>query len=155
LAHHRQIEAQLDTLERIGVALGSPGPVAEAHAALASPLAFFDPKNARGEHLRHTMDEEASLFPRLQGVADPPNEALVSAFAEHAQLDAIYAALRDVAERPGEDATAPLGTHVRALVATYRDHIRREEVEIFPAVERLSQAELRAIGAEMQFRRVE
>lgn len=154
---HRQIEAQLALLERLAVALALPESFAEARAALTVPLAFFAPKNTRGENLRHTMDEEASLFPRLQGVPDPPLAALEAAFTEHAQVEAIYAALGDVAHRLGPDAAllAEMTLHITAFAATYREHIRKEESEIFPAATRLSMAEMRAIGAEMQFRRVE
>lgn len=154
---HRQIDLQLATLERLVAALAFPESCAEAHAGLASPLAFFDPKNTRGENLRHTMDEEASLFPRLQGVPDPPLAALEAAFSEHAQLEALYAALCDVAQRLEPDAAllAEMTLHITAYAAAYREHIRKEESEIFPAATRLSMAETRAIGAEMQFRRVE
>lgn len=151
LACHRRLEAQLATLGRIAVALrdADAARVAEAKAALAAPLAWFE-----GPGKLHALDEDGSLFPRLH---DLP--ALSELELDHRTHEAIFLALRDCARalQALPDAPAALveafAAHATALGAAYADHLRREEAEVFPAAAELPPAELRAIGIEMRLRR--
>lgn len=141
-AAHRRLEAQLATLDRIAAALRAGDPAAPA--ALAGPLAWF-----ADEGYLHSMDEEGSLFPR---VAESPATGELA--AEHRQLEAIFLAIRDVAGRLPDPALAgELATHLAAFTSAYREHLRREEAEVFPAAAQLDPAQLRAIGIELRVRR--
>jgi hemerythrin-like domain-containing protein len=148
-ACHRRIEQRLDVLARVPAALrtGEAGSGDEARQALTAFLRHFD-----DAAVKHSLDEEASLFPRLK---HPLVDELI---AEHREHEAIYLALRDAARRViAREAAArlvdDLDEHGRAMSAAYRDHIRREEAEIVPLARQLDGRELRAIGLEMRIRR--
>lgn len=133
---HRAIRAELDTLERIVAALGRDEP--EAPEALRACL-----DRLQAEMLRHTLDEDVSLFPRLGEL-----RAVAELAVEHRVIEAIFLALRDAAEH-----RAGVADHVPALVGAYREHLAREEADVLAAASRLDAATLRAIGLEMRIRR--
>jgi hemerythrin-like domain-containing protein len=148
-ACHRRIEDRLALLERALAALPAP----EAVAALGDVVRHFDTAA-----VRHTEDEEFSVFPRLAGTA--ALDTLIGDLeAEHRVAEAVYLAFRTVAERIKSepallpDVEADLRAHAAALTAAYREHIRREEAGLFPPARALPPAELRAIGIEMRLRR--
>jgi hemerythrin-like domain-containing protein len=148
-AAHRRIEAHLSTLARIVEALREPGQprLREAQAALAVPLTFF-----ATEGVRHALDEDASVFPRL---AHPGLAELTAGHREH---EAMFLAVRSVAQRlqAGEADAAlvdDLELHVGAFSAAQREHMRLEEAEVFPLIAALEPREVRAIGLEMRVRR--
>jgi hemerythrin-like domain-containing protein len=140
-ACHRRIEDRLALLERAIAALPAP----EAVAALADVVRHFDTAG-----VRHTEDEEQSVFPRL-----PREPILAELEADHRAAEAIYLAFRTVASRVAAEPSLrdELASHAAALAAAYRGHIRREEAELFPRARALSPAELRAVGIEMRLRR--
>jgi hemerythrin-like domain-containing protein len=149
LACHGRIRDQLVTLERVVVALreGGADRLAAARLALADPLRYFAEAG-----VRHSMDEDASVFPRVQHAAIP------ELTTEHRELEAIFMALRTVAVRVvagdiTDELIADLATHVEALARGYREHLHKEEAEVFPLVAALDEKELRAIGIEMRIRR--
>jgi hemerythrin-like domain-containing protein len=148
-ACHRRIEAQLASLERIVNALrtGDAAHVLAARAALADPIKYFAEAGAR-----HTLDEEASVFPRIQ------HARIAAITAEHREHEAMYLALRTVGLRIAAGETEArlvddLALHAGAMSAAYAEHIRHEESELFPLVAALDAKELRAIGIEMRIRR--
>ena len=145
---HGKIRGRLDSLPRIAAALREPGRSDEARTALAEVLGFFETSVAR-----HHEDEEFSLFPRLQD--DPATNALLDAIgAEHRTLEAIFLALKTILPRlPSREALADLDDHLPVFVSTYREHLEREEREVFERAVTLPPAELRAIGIEMRLRR--
>jgi hemerythrin-like domain-containing protein len=150
-ACHRRIEKHLAILGRSLEALeqGEATLAADARRAIRAALAFLD-----GPAATHALDEEASVFPRL-------HSPLVHELAlEHREHEAIYLALRTVALRladPASETTETLiedfASHLRALVASYTEHMSREEEELFPLIRDLDGRELRAIGLEMRIRR--
>jgi hemerythrin-like domain-containing protein len=149
IACHGRIHAQLETLERVVAALreGGVDRVAAARLALADPLRYFTEAG-----VRHSLDEDASVFPRVQ------HPAIAELTVEHRELEAIFLALRTVALRVVAGETRPevvddLASHVEALARGYREHMRREEADVFPLVAALEEKELRAIGLEMRIRR--
>jgi hemerythrin-like domain-containing protein len=138
---HDKMRERLDSLERAAAALASdPEP---AFAAIREVLDHF----ARAG-VRHTEDEEGSVWPRVRGAALEP--ALEELSTEHRAVEAILLALRDTVTREvAEDSAA----HARAFAAAYREHLRKEEEQVFPALRALDPAELRAIALEMRLRR--
>jgi hemerythrin-like domain-containing protein len=148
-ACHRRIEAQFAALERIVAALrsGDEAQVVAARVAVVDPLKFFAEAGAR-----HALDEDASVFPRIQ------HPGVIELASEHREHEAMYLALRTVGSKVAAgDVDArlvdDLELHARAMKAAYAEHIRFEEEEIFPLVAALDAKELRAIGIEMRIRR--
>jgi hemerythrin-like domain-containing protein len=141
---HRAIEERLATLERAAAALEAAP--AEAAAAMRGILAALE-----ATHVRHTEDEELSLWPRV--IDDGCAALLDELTAEHRAMEAIHLSLRDVLLRAAPELHEELRLHARALASAYRDHMRREEEQVMPRVRSLDEAELRAIGLEMRIRR--
>src|SRR5262249_46332715 len=145
---HRKLEDRLRQLERAGAALSDP----EALPLLQEIVRHFETAGAR-----HTEDEEASIFPRL--AAEGLDDTIAALEGEHRETGATSPPGRPVARRLAEapalaaDLGGELRAHAAALAAAYREHIRREEAEIFPRVAGLDAAQLRAIGIEMRLRR--
>ena len=145
---HRRIEGNLDSLPRILDALAACDP--EAKPALGEVLRYFDRAG-----VRHTEDEEFSVFPRIAG--DATRALIDTLHAEHQEHEVIYLAFRTVAlkllEAPDPERIPELRDHAKALSGAYRDHIAREEKDLIPAIQALPEVELRAIGLEMRLRR--
>jgi len=145
---HRKIEERLAALARAAAAPSHP----DTASVLREFMQYFDTGG-----VKHTLDEEASIFPRIRG--EGADELLETLEAEHRTAEAIYLAVRTVAQRIVEDpataaeAAADLPTQAAALDAAYREHIAREEAELFPLIRALDAAQLRAIGLEMKLRR--
>jgi hemerythrin-like domain-containing protein len=138
---HDRMRERLDALDRATAALADdPG---AAFAAIAEVLAHFEKAG-----LRHTEDEEGSVWPRVRGAVD---EAVLDDLgAEHRAIEAIHLALRDtVARTVAGEARA----HAAVFAAAYREHMHKEEERVFPALASLDPAEVRAIGLEMRLRR--
>lgn len=146
---HRKIEDRLTGLERViaAVAEGDESVLPAAREALTAFVRHFD-----GAAAIHTLDEEASIWPRIQ---DP---CLAELSAEHREHEAIYQAVRAVAQSIIAGRTAPgiapdLALHGGAMIAAYREHIEKEERLLFPLIRALDERELGAIGLEMRMRR--
>ena len=155
MACHRRIEQRLDTLVNAADHLINDRPA--ALNALANSLHFLDTNG-----LRHTEDEEASLFPRLRPKVSPDEIGFIDSLeSQHAEAESIYAELKLLAARlnlEGGLSPEPIG-HYRAcaerLRSLYRSHIRSED-EILTAMARrsLGESELAEISKEMRERRV-
>jgi hemerythrin-like domain-containing protein len=144
---HVKIEMRLASLPKICEALRARDP--EAKAALAAVVQHFDTAG-----VKHTEDEEFSVFPRL---SSPAARALIDKLdAEHREHEAIYLAFRTVAKKSLDedgDVVGELEQHAAALSSAYREHIALEERDLIPEVKALASPELRAIGLEMRMRR--
>lgn len=86
----------------------------------------------RNEHRVHLRDEEEELFPLLLRHAESEPASLHEARLQHAQLEGLarkleIAVTADIVDREALDAT---GTLLEA-------HIRLEERQLFPLIERL------------------
>jgi len=164
-------------LERREAVTGARELLLECHerirrfTALAEKLAAADaPAEELGEAARslvryfslslplHVQDEDLSLRPRLERVAEIPELADMS--AQHEAIEARLAELiprwQRVAEGPSErDALREtLASGARALADQMDAHLALEERAILPAMDRLAPAELDAIAAEMRARRI-
>jgi hemerythrin-like domain-containing protein len=163
MACHRRIEQRLETLERAAAVLATRRE--EALAAIESAIAFLDESG-----VRHTQDEEQSVFPRLQSKAAPDELAFVEHLqTDHSEADRIFGCLKQAfrrmreqappysisskADRPGE-AESDFRRYASELGALYRRHIAEED-EVLVAIgrQRLSNSDLEAISSEMRERR--
>ena len=148
-----KIEAQLSVLER-AVGVLREGDTATALGAVAAAQAHF-----AGPGVKHTADEEESLFPRLRRYAEGSERLVLDALdeleAQHRVADRAHAELDALVEATPEPDVDALGACVEALVALYGPHILIENDVIFPAAGRLLPPdELLAVGREMRARRV-
>ena len=149
-ACHRRIERQLATLDRLRRHLPAHGCDADARAAAAGILRYFD---TAAPH--HHADEEESVFPRLVAAA-PDALALVETLArEHEALAANWQRLRPVLAALTAGEAAPLTAElVDGVRAAYAAHIAIEEAELIPwAARSFDAATLATVAGEMAARR--
>ncbi|MGE3274411.1 MAG: hemerythrin domain-containing protein [Vicinamibacterales bacterium] len=156
---HRRIEHFLHVLSAVAVDVAGGPLTSSTRGALEGAVRYFTTAAPK-----HTADEEVSLFPRLRRRGDPAlTETLASldrlehdhdeAEARHAAVDVLVRQwLAD--DRLGEAETARLRDHLACLQRLYREHIRVEDDEVFPAARRaLDSGEIAQIGREMAARR--
>jgi hemerythrin-like domain-containing protein len=148
-ACHRRIEDRLSTLERAGERLASKDEAekTEAIAAIASAVRFLDSSG-----VKHTDDEESSLFPRLLPRLDPEERGYIESLErQHREVDQAYAELKSAIDAGDPDRYRTAVTRVAGL---YRQHIASEDRVLTAIANRhLSPADLEAIAAEMRARR--
>jgi hemerythrin-like domain-containing protein len=158
---HERIEAQLSALERAAEILraGDTQSLSRVFAAVDSACAHFAIAG-----VKHTEDEDVSLFPRLRERGGTAGQDALAAMAElesqhrtaeqlHAQFDELVGSLpRDgSADAKDLDCFSDLVTELTTL---YRPHILLENNFVFPvAAEVLPASEIQALGEEMRARR--
>ena len=158
---HVKIELQLESLERAVRMLANDDGEATpfAMAIIAAARAHFS-----GPAVRHTADEEASLFPRLRRFASDSENGLLAALKElesqHRDLDVVHARFDELIDiawrepRPGQLEVDELELTVGEMLGIYRPHIQMENEIIYPEAARiLAPDELLAVGNEMRARR--
>ena len=153
---HRRIERFLDVLCNVAEHARDRRLTQEETDAVQSSLKYFHEGG-----VRHTADEEQSLFPRLRTAA---NEQALTAVEhlekEHREADQLHVdAERIYTEwiRAGKISTLEhesLLTSTRRLRELYADHIRAEEQTVFPiASQVLDPPAIAAMGEEFRARR--
>jgi hemerythrin-like domain-containing protein len=146
LACHERIEEKLCVLERAVAALEDRPE--EAHAAILTVFRHFDTAG-----VRHTQDEERSLFPRLREHLDAAGRQYLETLEDqHREAEDVYAMLHDVPAA----GTDPAGYQAIAsrFCALYREHMASESRELIAAARRvLGEEELETLALEMQERR--
>lgn len=154
-ACHRRVEHRLETLARAIAAL--PGQPAEALAAIDAALAFFATNG-----VRHTEDEEMSLFPRLLPKLTASERVVIELLEqEHGEAGLLHTELERLAVRlhegvPDETAIEAFEACLRRLASLYGRHIAIEDTQVAGfARSRLNAVELAAISAEMKGRRAQ
>jgi len=158
---HERIETQLSSLERAAEILrvGDRRSLTIVFAAIDGAVAHFAVPG-----IKHTEDEEVSLFPRLRQHGGPAGTDVIAAMAElesqhrsaeelHSEFDAFVVTL----PRDGSADARELdcfGGLVASLTTLYRPHITLENNVVFPAAARILPAgEIQALGEEMRARR--
>ncbi|HVZ82956.1 MAG TPA: hemerythrin domain-containing protein [Terracidiphilus sp.] len=153
---HRRIERFLSVLQQVAARAAGRTLTPEERSSVEAALHYF-----RTGGLRHTADEEESLFPRLH------NTGAALALAEldrlehdhsraqelHDVADALFTRWLTQGQLPAEDAER-LTLANRELAALYAAHIAVEETTIFPqAAVALDKPAIAAIGEEFRRRR--
>ncbi|MGO9777785.1 MAG: hemerythrin domain-containing protein [Terracidiphilus sp.] len=153
---HRRIERFLHLLWVVADRAPGRALTDEETAAVQSALHYF-----RVGGLRHTADEEESLFPRLRAESTAGNlEELGglesdhrSANELHLAVDALYSAWIATGRLSPEDEMR-LRSNTEQLKHLYEDHILVEEKIVFPrAAEMLNSQAIAAMGQEFHARR--
>jgi len=153
---HRRVEQFLGILCTVAERAAGRGLTGEEAAAVNAALQYF-----RTGGIRHTADEEESLFPRLR--AHARNESMANldalesdhetAAALHDSVDQLYAEWRAAGAMSPERAQQ-LRAATDRLKALYHAHIAVEESVVFPeAAKSLDRATISSIGQEFRARR--
>jgi hemerythrin-like domain-containing protein len=155
---HKRIAYFLETLVFAGNKFhGLPLPN-DVRSAVLNSLRYF-----REAAPNHTADEEKSLFPRMRASITQEQSATIlmeslesehrSAEIQHEAVDELFRSWISHGQLGADDSESLLSTLAR-LKSFYAEHIRNEELTIFPlAEESLSDAEIASIGIEMAARR--
>lgn len=158
---HERIEAQLSALERAGEILraGDARSLPRVFATIDGACAHFAIPG-----VKHTEDEEVSLFPRLRERGGTAGQDAIAAMDElesqhrrgeqmHAEIDELVGCL----PRDGSADARELDRFnelVAELTTLYRPHILLENNFVFPiAADVLAASEIQALGEEMRARR--
>ncbi|MBM3268036.1 MAG: hemerythrin domain-containing protein [Candidatus Sericytochromatia bacterium] len=153
---HRRVLSHLELLAGAAAALAGKDPHPDAFDALTRVQRYFATSGKI-----HTVDEEDSLFPRLQARSDPALDAIMAELADqHRQADPLHERLDQVLDRVLADRAASsadaeaLRDLAEFFLELYPGHIRREDDDLFPrAAEVLAESDWAEIWREMRARR--
>jgi pyridoxamine 5'-phosphate oxidase len=158
---HKKIENQLCTLEQVAekVIDGTLDDRLSAFFAIDMARAHF-----AGPLVKHTEDEEVSLFPRLRARGGRAVGEVLAALdeleTEHRMLEQLHREFEALAADIHRDCSCQtrkieqLDALVAALCELYRPHMQIENELVFPAAARLLlPSDIHAIGEEMRARR--
>ena len=152
---HERILRNCAAIERIAAHVAAKGADAEAQAAAANVIRYFDTAGAN-----HHRDEEDDLFPALQQYA--PSRELNAVFdllhrlrSDHDRLEARWTGMRRLLAEIGAGRRSALEpTLAEEFRLAYERHIALEEAELLPLARRvLDEKLLYALGARMARRR--
>jgi hemerythrin-like domain-containing protein len=158
---HERIEGQLETLERAVEVLrsGDGRSIPRAFGAIDAACKHFAVAG-----VKHTEDEELSLFPRLRerggSAGEEANAAMTELESQHRKAEELHKQLDNFVltlPRDGSSDTRELDCFsemVAELVGLYRPHIFLENNLVFPIAGRvLPASEIHDLGEEMRARR--
>ena len=111
---------------------GADGDDNHRQAVAAEFIAFF-----RNDGVRHFRQEEEDLFPRVIDAPDSPIDGIKRALIEHVQIHAQVKELERQSAQRAVDADL-----MRDMAKRFREHVRFEENELFPAIESAAAAKL-------------
>lgn len=158
---HERIEAQLCSLEWAAEIL-------RARDTQSLPRGFLAVDVARTHFaiagVKHTEDEEVSLFPRLREQGSSAGQEALAAMSElesqHRSAERLHAEFDELVGNLRRDGSAEekeldrFGDMVAELTALYRPHILLENNLVFPVAARvLPVSAIQALGEEMRSRR--
>lgn len=160
---HERIAGHLATLERASEGIRATDPETLTYV--------FAGINAASTHfaiagVKHTEDEEISLFPRLREHGGNAGEETLAAIAElesqHREAEHLHQDLDELLRELPRDGSADVrlldrfGELAAGLTTIYRPHIQLENNLVFPVAGRvLPASEIQALGQEMRTRRLD
>jgi hemerythrin-like domain-containing protein len=157
---HRRVEHFLGVLIRVETLYRGKALDAQAILAFNAAQLYF-----QTSALKHTADEEESLFPRMKSqlpAGDDTLETLGQLEADHKLANELHLRVDRFIETwcatpaapPPADRAEQFTSDLRRLKQHYEEHIRLEEQSVFPEAARYLSSELIAeIGCEMRERR--
>ncbi len=158
---HERIEAQLSVLESAAEILraGNRQSLPRVFGAIDAACAHFAIPG-----VKHTEDEEVSLFPRLREHGGAGGEEALAAMTElesqHRTAEKLHTEFDEFVSTLPRDGSADareldcFSSLVAELKTLYRPHILLENNFVFPVAERvLSASEIQGLGEEMRARR--
>jgi hemerythrin-like domain-containing protein len=105
---------------------------------VAAALAFAE--FFASHSVQHFREEEEEIFPLVIRLPDAPAEGITRIVSEHVMLHALVRELREQAAA-GEASPETMNE----LAALLRQHIRFEEDELFPTIERIAAGPLETV----------
>ena len=160
---HQRIEAQLSSLQRAGEVVrgADTGKLATAFAAVDVACNHFAIAG-----VRHTLDEEISLFPRLRDLGGAAGREALAAISDlefqHRTAELLHSEFDDLVRYFPRDGSADtreidyFNQIVSELAVLYRPHILLENNLVFPiAASVLPASEIQQIAREMRARRAD
>jgi hemerythrin-like domain-containing protein len=155
---HRRVEMFLGTLSAVAEFGGRPL-TEEERKSLDRALQYF-----REAALKHTADEEESLFPRLRAISNSEVQSVLEDMAQLERDHELAAPLHEKIDWLGQlwlregkltqEYAQQLQSAVASLVSMYRAHIEFEDRVLFPLASRiLSSSQKNEIAQEMAGRR--
>ena len=157
-ACHERVRRSLDLLQRLVEHLQTVGHDADARSAAHDVWRYFEIAAPQ-----HHADEERHVLPRLESSGDLWLIDLARRLhADHEALRDVWSQLGPLLREVHESVSAPsarmldaLHAHTGEFVAIHERHLRLEDSFAFPAVRgRIGSDELKAMGREMQLRRI-
>ncbi|MCL5262639.1 MAG: hemerythrin domain-containing protein [Acidobacteria bacterium] len=153
---HRRIERFLHVLCVVAVQASGRSLNPEESSAVTAALHYFQEGGRR-----HNADEEESLFPRLRAAQPDDAQAnLAHLEADHRRTEQLHHLVENLYRMWIDSATLSSSDQQALLSATselqriYTEHIRLEELTVFPrAAQLLDKTAIAAIGSEFQARR--
>lgn len=148
-ACHGKIRRFATLCERLAAHTTAQGADEEARSAASAILRYF----TVAVPLHHD-DEDQDLFPALRELRDDSLMATMRALEqEHGELEALWEQVRPWLEGVQQGSARAAPEAMAQLASRYRDHIDREEREVFGCAARLPAPVLREIGERMARRR--
>jgi hemerythrin-like domain-containing protein len=147
---HEDMLAQCEALESLVANIRAHGFDAETRGRIAGTVQFFTTVA-----LQHHQDEETDLFPILNRQSLKLADIVFRLRKDHEQLHQLWDELfLDFKKGPALTEDDAFAGHVAAFCSDYRDHIKREEKELFSIARHiLSHQQLEEIGRAMARRR--
>jgi hemerythrin-like domain-containing protein len=147
---HQDMLARCESLEQLVEHLRDPGFDAQARSGIAAAVQFFTTVA-----VQHHQDEEDDLFPILNRQSLKLADVVFRLRKDHEQLRRLWEQLLlDFKKGPALAGDSAFPDHVEAFCTAYREHIRREEKELFSIAQHiLSHNQLEDIGRAMARRR--
>jgi hemerythrin-like domain-containing protein len=150
LACHGDMLVQCQALQQLVVHLREHGFDTQARSTITQAVQFF-----AAAALQHHQDEEVDVFPILNRQSLKLADVVFRLRADHKRLHSLWEQLvADFKRGPQLAEDSEFAERVDAFCAAYRDHIRREEKDLFDMARHiLSRAQLEEIGRAMARRR--
>ncbi len=153
---HRRIERFLHVLCVVADRAQGRALNTEESTSVQASLDYF-----RSGGLRHTADEEESLFPRLRAVLNDTDLAEIAALeSDHQKAAQLHAETEDLYTKWMKHGSLHGGNDAKLISITsrlrqlYAEHIKIEETVVFPHAKRaLDSPTIEAIGRELHARR--
>jgi hemerythrin-like domain-containing protein len=150
LACHDKVRHFTTLAQRLQAHVTTHGPDRQAREAAQAVLRYFNVAAPL-----HHADEALDLFPALTGLGDDAlTQATSRLQAEHAELDAMWAALSAALTQVALGQAWPdSGPDASAFAARYQAHAQAEESLLYPHASRLPADTLRQLAGAMVARR--
>ncbi len=150
LACHDKVRHFTALAQRLQAHVQTQGADQQAREAAQAVLRYFNVAAPL-----HHADEALDLFPALAGLGDAELAQTAGRLqAEHAELDAMWAALSAALTQVAQGQTWPdSGPDASVFAARYQAHAQAEEALLYPHASRLPAATLRRLAEAMVARR--
>jgi hemerythrin-like domain-containing protein len=156
-ACHERVERMLDLICKLRAHLHEHGWDMQASQAATDVMRYFDVAAPQ-----HHLDEEMHVFPVLLALQNISMDALICRLKQdHLEMESLWQPVKKTLDRvvnANAQTWLPLSHHEQAVfdafVSLYADHLRHEELEVYPLAQTaLTPQQLDAMSRDMMRRR--